>query len=344
MTRIAFVGNYQYNCGSSNTLLGYARAGKTLGYDVRVSEFGFVDKAIRARVPIADRNWQPDLFVIVYESYQFLSNTDIDQICTIISRSKRIIIDPDGKYSRPINASGDTNHASETSYKFWTRLYDSLSDTILQPYVGSRDRGKIKPFIYFGIDKNFINPDKPKDYDMIYVGNNWYKWHDLQKLVEFIVPIRTRLKKIALVGNYWLGQLMPGYEDAIYSEPDFLRKNDIKVLKSAPYGKVEYTMSKGLLNPILVRPILNHMGFITPRMFETFNADTVPLIPSYFTHSAELYGNYSSKLKIPDNPEDINTILDSYDEYLEITKEIRRMLKAKHSYEVRLRELVNFIK
>ena len=343
MMRIAFVGNYQYNCGSSNALLGYVRAGKTLGYDVRASEFGFIDKAVRAKVPVARKSWKPDLLLIVFESYQFLSNKDIDQICTITPRSKRIIIDPDGKYSKPAYSSGDTNHPSESSYIFWQSLYNSLSDVILQPYIGPRNRGKIKPFFYFGIDNSFVIQSKSKSYDMIYVGNNWYKWHDFKNLVEFITPIRNRLKTITLVGKYWLGELMPGYEEAIYTDPDFLKKNGIKVMKSASYGRVEYTMSRGLLNPILVRPILNHMGFITPRMFETFNADTVPLIPNYFTHSNELYGGYSTKLKISNDPKDIMSILNNYEEYMELSQKIRQMLKTKHSYEVRLNELIKFV-
>lgn len=343
-TRIAFVGNYKYNNGSSNTLLGYVRAGAVLKYDIRVSSFGALDNNIKTAVPVANRDWKPDLLVIVYESYPFLSSKDIDEICSTIPRSKTIIIDPDCKYSKPSFSSGDTNHSSQDSYKFWTGLYDSLSDIILQPHIGIPDTKKIKSFIYFGIDKNVVNISRQsKDYDLLYVGNNWYRWHDIVQLIKLISPIRKRLKKIALVGNNWNGEVMQGFEDATYSDPSFLKQNQIEILKSAPYGQVEATMSKGLLNPIFVRPILNHLGLVTPRMFETFNADTVPLIPSYFTHAVNLYGHDVTKLTISDNPKDILKILDNYDTYLSLSREIREMLKVKHSYDVRLNELLEFV-
>ena len=71
--KIAFVGNYQYNCGSSNTLLGYYKAGLRMNHDIRASEYGYVDDAIRTIIPVASKSWKPDLLVIVYESYPFLS-------------------------------------------------------------------------------------------------------------------------------------------------------------------------------------------------------------------------------------------------------------------------------
>lgn len=342
--RIAFVGNFQYSCGSSNTLLGYVQAGKNLGYDIRVSEFGYIDNIIRNIVPIAKRDWQPDLLVIVYESYPFLSPTDMEQICAFIPRLKRVIIDPDGKYSQPCSSSDDTNHSEPDSYKYWTNLYDSLSDVILQPHLDISNNKKIQQFLYFGINKNVQGlTQQPKDYDLLYVGNNWYRWHDIHRFVKQLAPIRKHLKKVGLIGSYWSSDIMSGFEDATYSDPNFLRENKIEILRSAPYGQVEAAMSKGLLNPIFIRPILNHMDFITPRMFETFLADTVPLIPQYFTHATKLYGSSVSQLIMSNNPaNDIIRIIENYDEYAILRKNILEMLKVKHSYEVRINQLLKF--
>ncbi|MDP2637764.1 MAG: hypothetical protein Q8P26_01740 [Candidatus Levybacteria bacterium] len=341
--RIAFVGNFQYNCGSSNTLLGYVQAGKNLGYDIRASEFGYVDDIIRDTVPIAKRDWQPDLLVVVYESYPFLSLADIEQICRHIPRSKRVIIDPDGKYSQPRSSSGDTNHPKLDSYKYWTNLYDSLSDVILQPHLGISDNKKIQQFLYFGVNKNAQNLTRQsKDYDLLYVGNNWYRWQDISRLVKQISPIRKHLKKIGLIGSYWSSDIMSGFEDATYSDPNFLKKNKIEVLGSAPYGQVEIAMSRGLLNPILIRPILNHMSFVTPRMFETFLADTVPLIPQYFTHAIDLYGDNASQLILSNPADDIMQIIENYDKYVILRRNILEMLKEKHSYEIRINQLFKF--
>lgn len=343
--RIAFVGNFQYSCGSSNALLGYTRAGLKTGHDVRVSEFGYIDNIIRSSVPVASRNWEADLLVIVYESYPFLSNYDIDEICKIVPRSKRILLDPDGKYLEPRSNDFDTNHPTPDSYKYWTNLYDSLSDVILQPFLGSSKNRKIHPFLYFGMDSqvnNFSNINK--EFDLLYVGNNWYRWHDISWLINAVSPIRSKLKKVALIGGYWSGEPMKGFEEATRSDPRFLEKNRVEIYPSARYGQVELSMSYGKLHPILVRPILNEIGFITPRMFETFVANTVPLIPYYFTHAKTLYGDEISELIISKKAtDDILRIFDGYEKYIKLSREIRERLKRDHSYEVRLNQLIEYI-
>lgn len=338
MKKIAFVGNFQFNCGSSNTLLGYVRAGRKFGVDIRASEFGYIDDIVRSAIPIASRDWKVDLLVIVYESYPFLSKNDIDLICKTVPRKKRILIDPDGKYLKPRYCGADTNHPTPNSYGFWRDLYDSLSDVILQPFLGS-------DFLYFGTDNQA--PDLTqvgKDFDLIYVGNNWYRWSDMKNLIKAVSPIRTKLKKIALIGRYWNGKLMEEFKDATRSDPDFLKKNNVEIYESAPYGHVEETMSRGKLHPILVRPILNEMGFATPRMFETFTANTVPLIPDYFIHADKLYGDGISHLTLSENPAaKILKILENYEKYRQTAQEILQKLRQKHSYEIRVKQLLDFV-
>ena len=338
MKKIAFVGNFQFNCGSSNTLLGYVKAGRVLGYDIRASEFGCIDNIIRTAVPVAGKDWKADLLVIVYESYPFLSETDIDLICKIVPRKNRILIDPDGKYLKPSYCGDDTNLPAADSYGFWTSLYDSLSDVILQPFLGS-------DFLYFGIDSQVSDLSRlNKNFDLIYVGNNWYRWNDMSALITAVSPIRTKLKRIALIGRYWSGDQMQGFENATGSDPDFLKKNHVEVYKSAPYGQVEKTMSRGKMHPILIRPILNEMGFVTPRMFETFAADTVPLIPNYFRRANELYGDEVFHLTVSQDPAaKILEILENYPKYRDISLKIAKKLRRKHSYEVRIRQLLDLV-
>lgn len=345
--KIAFVGNYEYNCGSSNTLLGYVRAGESLNCDVRASDFGYIDRIIRSSIPIADKGWRPDLLVIVYESYPFLSNEQISEICSFIPRSKRIVIDPDGKYSHPLSFAGDTNHPTSDSYDYWTSIYDSLSDVILQPLIGETKTKKVQPFLYFGMDSKVSDfSEQSKDFDLLYVGNNWHRWHDIKWLVEAITPIRSHLKRVGLIGQYWSGEVMEEFKKATYSDPDFLKRNKVEIHGSAPYGDVESAMSRGLLNPIFVRPILNKLGFVTPRMFETLLADTVPLIPNYFTHSTDLYGKGIKHLVLSlEHPaDDITRILENYEENKKLARNIREILKMKHTYEARLKQLLQYIK
>lgn len=342
--KIAFVGNYQYHCGSSNALLGYVNAGKALGHDVRVSEFGSIDKIIRKNIPIAKRLWKADLLIVVYESYPFLSNKDLDEIKKQIPRSKRLIIDPDCKYAKPVVAGGDSNHSNSKSYDYWTKLYDDLSDTILQPTLKKISGNNVHQFLYFGINPILTNKNIKKEFDFLYVGNNWYRWSDIYKFIKSTSSIRDKLKKIAIIGRYWDKEVMKGYEEATYSDPNFLKTNKIELIKSTLYGSVEQSMSKGLISPIFIRPILNKLKLVTPRMFETFSANTVVILPEYFKHAAKLYGEKESELKIPKQPNDkIADILNNYKKYSNLCKDIRENLNKLHSYETRLNELIKFI-
>lgn len=339
--KIAFVANYQYSCGSSNALLGYVKAGKLLGHDVRVSEYGYIDETIRKTVPVAQRSWDTDILVIVYESYPFLSEKDLDEIRKHIPRSKILLIDPDCKYLEPYVLESDTNHPTPDSYEYWTKLYDSLSDKILQPTLDKITKDKVHKFIYFGVDTNIDFDNVKKDFDFLYVGNNWYRWDDVLNLVKITNPIRSEVKRIALMGRHWNEEIMKGYEEATRSDPSFLKTNNIETIESAPYGKVESSMSRGLINPIWIRPILNKLKLVTPRMLETFAADTVPVIPEYFIHATELYGDAVKELSL--SSENLLMILKNYNKYLDISRSIRNKLIAEHSYEVRLKELINFV-
>ena len=342
--KIAFVGNYQYNCGSSNALLGYVKAGEILGHDVRVSEFGYIDRIIRRSIPVAKRNWEANLLVIVYESYPFLSDIDIDKIVRYIPRSRRVIIDPDSKYLEPHTFEDDTNHPTSDSYNYWTQLYDYLSDTILQPTLRVNTIKNVKKFIYFGINTKKEFSKIKKDFDFLYIGNNWFRWKDISRIIKSTALVRGRFKRIAVIGNYWFGETMEGFESATHSDPNLFKVNNIEIFKSVPYGQVEHSMSRGLVNPILVRPILYELKFVTPRMFETFAADTVPVYPKYFSYAVDIYGQEARKLLLSDQPaQDILKILDDYENYISIARRIRADLIEEHSYETRLQELVKFV-
>ena len=344
-TKIAFVGNFEYNCGSSNTLLGYVGAGEKLGYEVRASELGYVDKKVRDKVPVAKKQWKPDLMVIIYESYPFLSKKDIELIRNYIPREKRVLIDPDGKYLPPKSTKNDTNHPTKNSYTFWTKLYNSLSDVILQPILKKNiNNENIHKFLYFGVDNtNLTTGDVKKEFDLIYVGNNWYRWRDIVSLIREISIIRDRAGRLGPFGMYGDGKPKKGSEKATYSDPKFLKKHNVETYKSVPYGHVERTMSKGTMNPIFVRPMLNKLNLVTPRMFETFMADTIPLLPDYFEHAPLLYGKEAEKLYLTDNPARvIANILDNHNKYKKVVSTVKNRLMKEHSYEVRLKELLDF--
>lgn len=344
--RVLFIGRFRYNSGSSHTLLGYVRAARSLNIDLRASLLGLVDSTVRSLVPVAEEGWRPDVLVMVFESERFLDQDSVRLVERLAPRSYRLIVDPDGKFSKHVRRGSDTNHPTPDSRVYWTELYNRLSDVILQPGLGPVEVGAQK-FLYFGIDLHYpeINTTRRKTFDLIYVGNNWYRWHDLVWLLNKVAPIRQTLGRIAVFGKDWNVASVPGFEQAVYSEPGLLTERGVEVFDSAPFGAVVRTMGAGRLHPIFIRPVLNALGFVTPRMFETFAADTVPLIPPYFRYAALLFGAESNALRLPAEPADtILNMLDKYAEYSAIARETRSLLIEKHSYEVRLKELLSFVR
>ena len=341
--RILFIGYFQYNCGSAHALLGYARAAERLGCTLRASMLGFVDDIVKLKVPVADADWTPDLVALIFESKQFLNPLALARIEQLVPRSRRLVIDPDGKYSEAIQVGTDTNHSTPQSHEFWSELYQRLSDRVLQPCLGAVAQRATR-FLYFGIDLH--RPRVPeakgeKPYGMIYVGNNWYRWHDFVWLFEQLGRIRPRLGRVAVFGKHWLGDAKPGLEEHTYSDPNFLKTHGVESHRSVPFDDVERVMGRGKLHPIFIRPVLNMLGLATPRMFETFAADTVPILPPYFDRAVTLYGARVTPLCLPESPADaVEGILDRYPDYLALSREIRATLTKEHSYESRLAELL----
>jgi hypothetical protein len=343
--RVLFVGCFRYNSGSSHTLLGYARAAQRQHYDLRVSSLGLVDKPVREKIAVADDDWVPDLIVLVFESERFLTSAAVRSLERMVPRSRRLIIDPDGKYSEVVQSGVDTNHPTADSRTFWAELYQQLSDTILQPCLGSITPG-VKKFLYFGIDSyrpSFPQERSEKLFDLIYVGNNWYRWHDFVWLFDKLSRIRSKVGRIAVFGKHWFADPEPGFEEHTYSDPSFLYAHGVESYRSVPFGEVERKMGQGKLHPIFVRPVLNLLKLVTPRMFETFAANTVPIIPQYFQHAVSLYGPEVTPLYLREDPADVITsMLNQYPDYMILAREIRDKLIKEHSYDVRLTELLGF--
>lgn len=346
MLRILFVGCFRFNCGSSHALLGYARAAGRLNYDLRVSSLGLVDERVRERVAVADADWTPDLMVFVFESEQFLTPDGLRRVERKVPRARRVIIDPDAKYSEAARVGSDTNHPSPGAREFWRVLYDRLSDTILQPCLGPLTSGAER-FLYFGVDLHRprrSGQDGRQPFDLIYVGNNWYRWHDFMWLLTKLARVRTRLGRIAVFGKYWFGDPAAGFEAHTYSDPDFLRAHGVESYPSVAFDEVELQMGRGRFHPVFVRPVLNLLRLVTPRMFETFAADTVPLLPPYFRHAASLYGPEAAELFLAEDPADsVISMTQDYQRRVSVARSIRAGLEKDHSYDVRLQELLGFV-
>jgi glycosyltransferase involved in cell wall biosynthesis len=184
---------------------------------------------------------------------------------------------------------------------------------------------------------------------MVYVGNNWYRWRGLRRVLEALEPVRDRVGRVGLVGHGWDSpapwtspKLIP---DAYNSDADYLRAFDVEVMPPVRFDEVIDCMGKGIFSPVLLRPLFDHLRLVTCRSFETPAANTIPLFTQDPAYVSEIYGEGAVCLVLPEaRPEEkILDVLDRPEHYGEIVRDIRGHLADKHSYAARLRELIGIV-
>jgi hypothetical protein len=104
-------------------------------------------------------------------------------------------------------------------------------------------------------------------------------------------------------------------------------------------------MSEGVVSPVLLRPLFDQLGLVTCRTFETLAANTIPLLVQDRDYVADVYGPHAAELILPanDQSERILNIFSDPERYAAAVMSIRRHLAEKHSYTVRIRELIDII-
>jgi hypothetical protein len=124
-----------------------------------------------------------------------------------------------------------------------------------------------------------------------------------------------------------------------------LDKLSIEVSPPVHFKEVIDHMSRGVIHPVVYRPLFNHLQLVTCRTFETFAANTIPLFGVDEAYVQEFYGERAVELVLPAlRPEEkVLDMLRRPNYYAEIVRDIRQYLAQNHSYAVRLRELINIV-
>jgi hypothetical protein len=276
---------------------------------------------------------------------------DLLRLVARVPRRRRVVIDCDGNYNDAINVAGDVNHRDPELSRKWINVCDSLSDKIFQPTYHPL-RSNVRTFFFHAYHTGWEQPlkFKNKNYGMVYVGNNWYRWRGMARMLQGLEPVRDSVGKIAIVGNGW-GSPSPWekketlIEDAYFRDSAYLQKFNIETRPPIQFDQVVPTMSEGVFSPVIYRPLFDHLQFITCRTFETVAANTIPVFLQERTFVEEFYGREAAALVLPAaGPEEkILDILRRPDEYAPIVSRLRRQMTEKHSYTVRLKELIQIV-
>ena len=347
--RLLFVHYLLADRGSAQDVHRFALTAKTLGHEVALygppnpsSPFNYSMDVESADAVIFIFEWTTAL--------QFGDRLDLARLVARTPRRRRVVIDCDGKYNDAIRVVGDYNHPDEAASRQWIAACDSLSDKIYQPTYHPLRRNVATCFFH-AYDPAWEMPldFRRKEYGFFYVGHNWFRWRAMLRMLLALEPVRERIGRMGMLGHGW-GSLPPWANpsisaDAYYSDAMYLKKLDIEVLPPISFDKVIDNMSKGVIHPVILRPLFSHLQLVTCRTFETFAANTIPLFSAEERYVQEIYGDSALELVLPlEQPhEKIRDVLERPERYVDVVREIRRHLSEKHSYRVRLQELVDMV-
>jgi hypothetical protein len=347
--KLVFVYYAYENQGSELDLQGYTRAAQEMGHEVTV--YGSPNPKIPLNYSKDLRDADAVVFVLEWTAeLQHGDSLDWTRLLAAVPRRRRVVIDCDGRYNEPINVHGDYNHRTEAESRWWIDFCDELSDKVCQPTPRPL-RPNVRPFLFHVYDPTWETPLDlaRREFGMVYVGHAKFRWHGMGQVLKAIEPVREEVGRIALFGHGWSG--MPYWaaemdiEDIYQIDSSYIQKLGVEPMEPIPFRQVIETMSRGVFNPVVYRPLFERLGMVTCRTFETPAAGTIPLFLLNPQYVREVFGDGAAELLLGgERPHDkIADVMARPDHYAQVVRGIRREFAQRHSPEARLRELIEIV-
>ena len=104
-------------------------------------------------------------------------------------------------------------------------------------------------------------------------------------------------------------------------------------------------MERGLFNPVIYRPLFEHLHMVTCRTFETIAGGTIPLFLLDRQYVKDVFGDAALELVLSGDKASstIEDVLERPDYYADIVHGIRKEFAKLHTPEVRLARLIEII-
>jgi hypothetical protein len=347
--KLVFVYYAYENKGSELDLQGYARAARAAGHEATV--YGWPNPKIPLNYSTDLRGADAVVFVLEWTTeLQNGDRLDWTRLLASVPRRRRVVIDCDGRYNDAISVHGDYNHRNAAESRGWIDFCDSLSDKICQPTPRPL-RSNVRPFLFHVYDPTWEAPldFSGKEFGMVYVGHSKFRWHGMSQVLQAVEPVRSRVGRIAVFGHGWAS--LPhwatemGIEDIYKIDSAYLTKLAVEPMEPVPFVQVIDTMSRGVCNPVVYRPLFERLGMVTCRTFETPAAGTIPLFVLDPEYVRQIYGDIALELVLDrDRPQArIAKLLTRPDHYAEVVREIRHNFAQRHSPTARLQDLIQII-
>jgi glycosyltransferase involved in cell wall biosynthesis len=291
-----------------------------------------------------------DIVLFVFEwttALQHGDQIDLLRLVGKVPRERRILIDCDGKYNEPISEAGDYNHATQDESRDWTGVCDSLTRKIFQPTLHPL-RNHVGTFFFHAYSESWERPlqFEEKDYGMFYVGNNWFRWRQLERVLKSVEQVRSQVGPIGILGLGWDSPAPWANssisEEAYYSDINYLESLNVDIYPPVHFSEVIDHMGRGVFTPVIYRPLFDRLQLVTCRSFESLAAGTIPLFAHEASFVTEIYGATAAPLVLEDDSaaEKIEDVMADPSRYAEIVRAVRYHLRENHSYEARLRQLI----
>jgi hypothetical protein len=361
--KLLFVSKLDRFARATRTITNYVRVGKELGHEVAV--FG----EQQSELPFL--NWSLDVkkfdfaIFVIYLPSDFPDLPYLAQLLDGMPRERRIIIDCNGRYNETIRVEHDFNHLEKLDGHQgweWVEGFQAVSDKILQPTLNPL-RSDVRSFLFHAYDPDGVarshkttseavrrwagEGSNGKRYGVTYVGNNWQRWSQIRKFLETIEPLKEILGPICLAGWDWGKRPEWAIELGLAGvdlDPSLLERLSVETRDAIPFDQVVDFVSQGRFSPIFHRPLYTRLGLVTNRTFETFHADTIPLLMLPDNLVETIYGP-DARLLAPG--EDLRRRLEEITHHPEVywdaVLKTRSYLSKHHSYTQRFEELLSIL-
>jgi hypothetical protein len=348
--KLVFVYYAYENQGSSLDLQGYARAAREMGHEATV--YGWPNPKIPLDYSIELAGADAVIFVFEWTT-DLLHGDRLDwlRLVSSVPRRRRVVIDCDGRYNDLINVHGDFNHRTEAESIAYVDFCDAMADKIYQPTPRPL-RPNVGTFLFHVYDPTWEAPldFSAKDFSIVYVGHSKFRWHGMSQVLRAVEPVRGEAGRIGLFGYGWDRQpdwaASLNMEDAYQVDYAYMKELRVEALPPVPFAQVIATMSRGSINPVVYRPLFEHLGFVTCRTFENVAAGTIPLFLLNADYVRSIFGDAAAEelvLAGERQPDKIADVLRRPVHYAEIVQGIRDEFRRRHTPQARLHKLIEII-
>ncbi len=345
---------------SVSTVHHYVAAGRALGHDVVL--FGSANPDLPGLPYTTDLDGVDLALFVVQVPGDFPQMPHLARLIDTIPREKRAVVDLWGRYNETIYVDHDFNHLEKLDGHMgweWEEAFRAITDTILQPTLNPL-RPDAGSFLFHAFAPDAVVApetsvekaaarwrDSERWFGVAYVGSNWQRWEQVRDFLKAHAPARKEVGWAGLIGWDWKERPEWAAQQGIVgvdADPELLFNMEVTVKDGVRFDEIFRYLNQSKFAPIFHRPLFRHLGLVTSRTFETFHADTVPLLmlPKPFVET--VYGPAALALVPGDDiAAYLKNALAEPEPIWDAVLKTRAHLAAHHSYARRFDELAALI-